>query len=133
MTNVDRTVGAMLSNRVTSRYGEPGLPEDTITIDAEGTAGQSFGAFLASGVSMHLDGSANDYVGKGLSGGKLTIRTPETAAYDPTENVSIGNVALYGATDGQLYVNGVAGERFAVRNSGATAVVEASATTAAST
>ncbi|WP_207217114.1 glutamate synthase large subunit [Natrinema altunense] len=124
VTNVDRTVGAMLSNRVTSRYGEPGLPEDTITIDAEGTAGQSFGAFLASGVSMHLDGSANDYVGKGLSGGKLTIRTPETAAYDPTENVSIGNVALYGATDGQLYVNGVAGERFAVRNSGATAVVE---------
>jgi glutamate synthase (NADPH/NADH) large chain len=124
VTNVDRTVGAMLSNRVTSRYGEAGLPEDTITIDAEGTAGQSFGAFLASGVSMHLDGSANDYVGKGLSGGKLTIRTPETAAYDPTENVSIGNVALYGATDGQMYVNGVAGERFAVRNSGTKAVVE---------
>ncbi|QLK27551.1 glutamate synthase large subunit [Natrinema zhouii] len=124
VTNVDRTVGAMLSNRITSRYGEPGLPEDTITVDIEGTAGQSFGAFLASGVSMHLDGSANDYVGKGLSGGKLTIRTPETAAYDPTENISIGNVALYGATDGQLYVNGVAGERFAVRNSGAKAVVE---------
>ncbi len=124
VTNVDRTVGAMLSNRITSRYGEPGLPEDTITVDLEGTAGQSFGAFLASGVSMHLDGSANDYVGKGLSGGKLTIRTPETAAYDPTENISIGNVALYGATDGQLYVNGVAGERFAVRNSGAKAVVE---------
>ncbi len=124
VTNVDRTVGAMLSNRITDRYGEPGLPEDTITVDAEGTAGQSFGAFLASGVSMHLDGSANDYVGKGLSGGKLTIRTPETASYDPTENVAIGNVALYGATDGQLYVNGVAGERFAVRNSGAKAVVE---------
>ncbi|WP_226039390.1 glutamate synthase large subunit [Natrinema sp. DC36] len=124
VTNVDRTVGAMLSNRITDRYGESGLPEDTITIDAAGTAGQSFGAFLASGVSMHLDGSANDYVGKGLSGGKLTIRTPETASYDPTENVSIGNVALYGATDGQLYVNGVAGERFAVRNSGAKAVVE---------
>ncbi|NUC74665.1 glutamate synthase large subunit [Haloterrigena sp. SYSU A558-1] len=124
VTNVDRTVGAMLSNRITSRYGEPGLPEDTITVDLEGTAGQSFGAFLASGVSMHLDGSANDYVGKGLSGGKITIRTPETAGYDPTENISIGNVALYGATDGQLYVNGVAGERFAVRNSGAKAVVE---------
>ncbi|OLZ39671.1 glutamate synthase subunit alpha [Natrinema saccharevitans] len=124
VTNVDRTVGAMLSNRITDRYGEPGLPEDTITVDVEGTAGQSFGAFLASGVSIHLDGSANDYVGKGLSGGKLTIRTPESAAYDPTENVSIGNVALYGATDGQLYVNGVAGERFAVRNSGAKAVVE---------
>ncbi|WP_081655517.1 glutamate synthase large subunit [Halopiger goleimassiliensis] len=124
VTNVDRTVGAMLSNRITSRYGEPGLPEDTITVDLEGTAGQSFGAFLASGVSMHLDGSANDYVGKGLSGGKITIRTPETASYDPTENVAIGNVALYGATGGQLYVNGVAGERFAVRNSGAKAVVE---------
>ncbi|RZV11445.1 glutamate synthase (NADPH/NADH) large chain [Natrinema hispanicum] len=124
VTNVDRTVGAMLSNRITDRYGEPGLPDDTITVDLEGTAGQSFGAFLASGVSMHLDGSANDYVGKGLSGGKLTIRTPETAAYDPTDNVAIGNVALYGATDGQLYVNGVAGERFAVRNSGAKAVVE---------
>ncbi|WP_254762063.1 glutamate synthase large subunit [Natrinema marinum] len=124
VTNVDRTVGAMLSNQITSRYGEPGLPEDTLTVDLEGTAGQSFGAFLASGVSMHLDGSANDYVGKGLSGGKLTVRTPETASYDPTENVAIGNVALYGATDGQLYVNGVAGERFAVRNSGAKAVVE---------
>ncbi|WP_408957030.1 glutamate synthase large subunit [Natrinema sp. 74] len=124
VTNVDRTVGAMLSNQITSRYGEPGLPEDTITVDLEGTAGQSFGAFLASGVSMHLDGSANDYVGKGLSGGKLTVRTPETAAYEPTENVAIGNVALYGATDGQCYVNGVAGERFAVRNSGAKAVVE---------
>ncbi|MDQ2050485.1 glutamate synthase large subunit [Natronolimnohabitans sp. A-GB9] len=124
VTNVDRTVGAMLSNRITSRYGEPGLPEDTITVDLEGTAGQSFGAFLASGVSLHLDGSANDYVGKGLSGGKVTVRTPEIASYDPTENVAIGNVALYGATDGQLYVNGVAGERFAVRNSGAKAVVE---------
>ncbi|QLG49403.1 glutamate synthase large subunit [Natrinema halophilum] len=124
VSNIDRTVGAMLSNRITSRYGEPGLPEDTITVDLEGTAGQSFGAFLASGVSMHLNGSANDYVGKGLSGGKLTVRTPKTAAYDPTENVAIGNVALYGATDGQLYVNGVAGERFAVRNSGAKAVAE---------
>ncbi|MFP8954990.1 glutamate synthase large subunit [Natrialbaceae archaeon A-arb3/5] len=124
VTNVDRTVGAMLSNRITSRYGEPGLPEDTITVDLEGTAGQSFGAFLANGVSLHLDGSANDYVGKGLSGGKIAIRTPETANYDPTENIAIGNVALYGATGGQLYVNGVAGERFAVRNSNAKAVVE---------
>ncbi|THE66196.1 glutamate synthase large subunit [Salinadaptatus halalkaliphilus] len=124
VTNVDRTVGAMLSNRITDRYGEAGLPEDTITVDLEGTAGQSFGAFLASGVSMHLDGSANDYVGKGLSGGKIAIRTPETASYDPTENITIGNVALYGSTDGQCYVNGVAGERFAVRNSGAKAVVE---------
>ncbi|AXR81538.1 glutamate synthase large subunit [Natrarchaeobaculum sulfurireducens] len=124
VTNVDRTVGAMLSNRITSRYGETGLPEDTITVDLEGTAGQSFGAFLASGVSLHLEGSANDYVGKGLSGGKITVRTPESAGYEPTENVAIGNVALYGSTGGQLYVNGVAGERFAVRNSGAKAVVE---------
>ncbi|MFC7231023.1 glutamate synthase large subunit [Saliphagus sp. GCM10025308] len=122
--NVDRAVGTMLSNRVSSRYGEPGLPEDTLTVDLEGTAGQSFGAFLAHGLSFHLEGSANDYVGKGLSGGKLTVRTPETAAYEPTENVAIGNVALYGATGGELYVNGVAGERFAVRNSGAKAVVE---------
>ncbi|ELY94290.1 glutamate synthase [Natrialba chahannaoensis JCM 10990] len=124
VANVDRAVGAMLSNRITSRYGEAGLPADTITADLEGTAGQSFGAFLASGVSMHLTGAANDYVGKGLSGGKITVRTPENAAYDPSQNVAIGNVALYGATDGQLYVNGVAGERFAVRNSGAKAVVE---------
>ncbi|MFC6716833.1 glutamate synthase large subunit [Natrialbaceae archaeon GCM10025810] len=124
ITNVDRAVGAMLSNRVTSRYGEPGLPEDTVTVDLEGTAGQSFGAFLASGVSLHLTGSGNDYVGKGLSGGKLTVRTPEDAAYDPTENIAIGNVALYGATGGECYVNGVAGERFAVRNSGAKTVVE---------
>ncbi|WP_312907276.1 glutamate synthase large subunit [Natronosalvus caseinilyticus] len=122
--NVDRAVGTMLSNRVSSRYGEPGLPEDTLTVDLEGTAGQSFGAFLAHGLSFHLEGSANDYVGKGLSGGKLTVRTPETAAYEPTESVAIGNVALYGATGGELYVNGVAGERFAVRNSGAKAVVE---------
>ncbi|WP_276254583.1 glutamate synthase large subunit [Halomontanus rarus] len=125
ITNVDRTVGAMLSNRVTSRYGEPGLPEDTLTVDLEGTAGQSFGAFLASGVSMHLTGSANDYVGKGLSGGKIAIQTPESVTYDAAENIAIGNVALYGATDGECYVNGVAGERFAVRNSGAKAVVEA--------
>ncbi|APW96250.1 glutamate synthase subunit alpha [Halobiforma lacisalsi AJ5] len=122
--NVDRAVGALLSNRITSRYGEPGLPEDTLTVDLEGTAGQSFGAFLANGVSLHLEGTANDHVGKGLSGGKIAVRTPDDAGYEPTENVAIGNVALYGATDGQLYVNGVAGERFAVRNSGAKAVVE---------
>ncbi|GAB3019615.1 glutamate synthase large subunit [Natronobiforma cellulositropha] len=124
ISNVDRSVGAMVSNRVTRRYGEPGLPEDTLTVDLEGTAGQSFGAFLASGVSMHLTGSANDYVGKGLSGGKLSVRTPATAAYTAAENIAIGNVALYGATGGECYVNGLAGERFAVRNSGAKAVVE---------
>ena len=124
VSNVDRAVGAVLSNRVASRYGEAGLPDETITVDAAGTAGQSFGAFLASGISIHLTGTANDYVGKGLSGGTVTVRTPETAGYDPAENVAIGNVALYGATGGECYVNGVAGERFAVRNSGATAVVE---------
>ncbi|WP_114575828.1 glutamate synthase large subunit [Saliphagus sp. LR7] len=124
VTNVDRTIGAMVSNRVTDRYGESGLPEGTLTVDLEGTAGQSFGAFLASGISMRLTGGANDYVGKGLSGGKLAVRTPDRAAYEAAENMAIGNVALYGATDGECYVNGVAGERFAVRNSGAKAVVE---------
>ncbi|WP_255168768.1 glutamate synthase large subunit [Natrononativus amylolyticus] len=124
VSNVDRAVGTMLSNRVTSRYGEAGLPDDTLAVDLEGTAGQSFGAFLASGLSLHLEGGANDHVGKGLSGGKITVRTPEAAGYEPTQNVAIGNVALYGATGGECYVNGVAGERFAVRNSGAAAVVE---------
>ena len=124
ISNVDRAVGTMLSNRVSKRYGEGGLPDDTVTIDFEGVAGQSFGAFLASGISLHLTGPANDYVGKGLSGGKITVRTPDSAPYDPTENVAIGNVSLYGATGGECYVNGVAGERFAVRNSGAKAVVE---------
>ncbi|ELZ14333.1 glutamate synthase [Halovivax asiaticus JCM 14624] len=122
--NVDRAVGTMLSNRVASRYGEAGLPDETISVSLDGTAGQSFGAFLASGVSLHLTGVANDYVGKGLSGGIVTVDGPNGVRYDPAETVSIGNVALYGATDGECYVEGVAGERFAVRNSGAKAVVE---------
>jgi glutamate synthase (NADPH/NADH) large chain len=124
ISNVDRAVGAMLSNRISKAYGGTGLPDDTISIDFEGVAGQSFGAFLASGVTMRLEGACNDYVGKGLSGGKLIVRTPETAAYVADENVLIGNVALYGATQGEAYINGVAGERFAVRNSGVKAVVE---------
>ncbi len=124
LTNVDRAVGAMLSNRISNEYGGEGLPEDTITCEFDGIAGQSFGAFLANGVTMDLTGAANDYVGKGLSGGKLVVRTPETAAYEPDENVLVGNVALYGATQGEAYVNGVAGERFGVRNSGVKAVVE---------
>jgi glutamate synthase (NADPH/NADH) large chain len=124
ITNADRAVGATLSHAVSSAYGPEGLPEDTIAVDLEGTAGQSFGAFLQTGVAMHLTGSANDYVGKGLSGGKLSITTPAHAGYDPAENVCIGNVALYGATQGEAYVNGQAGERFAVRNSGVRAVVE---------
>ncbi|WP_049987933.1 glutamate synthase large subunit [Halobellus rufus] len=124
ISNVDRAVGAMLSNRISKDHGGAGLADDTVRVDFDGVAGQSFGAFLAGGVTMHLTGAANDYVGKGLSGGRLIVETPENAAYEPDENVLIGNVALYGATQGELYVNGVAGERFAVRNSGVKAVVE---------
>lgn len=122
--NVDRAVGAMLSNRVSEAHGGEGLDDDTISVGLTGAAGQSFGAFLASGVSMRLTGTANDYVGKGLSGGKVVVNTPGTAGYDPSENIAVGNVALYGATDGECYVNGRAGERFGVRNSGVKAVVE---------
>ncbi|MFB6160901.1 MAG: glutamate synthase large subunit, partial [Haloferacaceae archaeon] len=124
LSNADRAVGAMLSNRISKEYGTEGLADDTVTCSFRGVAGQSFGAFLQDGVTMTLTGAANDYVGKGLSGGKLVVRTPENAAYEADENVLIGNVALYGATQGELYVNGVAGERFAVRNSGVKAVVE---------
>jgi len=124
ITNVDRTVGATLSNRIVRGHGPDGLPADTVRVAFEGAAGQSFGAFLAPGVTFDLEGVANDYLGKGLSGGKLVVRTPAEAAFEPTENTVIGNVALYGATAGEVYVNGVAGERFAVRNSGARAVVE---------
>jgi glutamate synthase (NADPH/NADH) large chain len=124
ISNGDRAVGAMLSNRISQRYGESGLPEDTISCTFDGIAGQSFGAFLAKGVTMELVGATNDYVGKGLSGGKVIVRTPETAGYEPDENILVGNVCLYGATRGELYVNGLAGERFAVRNSGVKAVVE---------
>jgi glutamate synthase (ferredoxin) len=122
--NVNRAVGATLSNRISREYGVEGLPADTITCRFSGTAGQSFGAFLQDGVTMELVGTANDYVGKGLSGGKLLLRTPTDAGYAAEENVVIGNVALYGATQGECYVNGVAGERFAVRNSGVRGVVE---------
>ena len=124
ISTVDRAVGATLSNRISKRHGTQGLPEDTITVDFGGTAGQSFGAFLQDGVTMQLTGTANDYVGKGLSGGKLILNTPNDAAYEPEENILIGNVALYGATQGEAYINGMAGERFAVRNSGVKAVVE---------
>ncbi|TKX79376.1 glutamate synthase large subunit [Halorubrum sp. SD626R] len=122
--NVDRAVGATLSNRVVSEHGGEGLPDDTVTCRFDGYAGQSFGAFLASGVTLELTGAANDYLGKGLSGGRIVVNTPEEAGYDPAENVVAGNVGLYGATDGEAYVNGVAGERFGVRNSGVRAVVE---------
>lgn len=122
--NVDRAVGATLSNRVVSEHGGEGLPDDTVTCRFDGYAGQSFGAFLAPGVTLELTGAANDYLGKGLSGGRIVVNTPEEAGYDPAENVVAGNVGLYGATAGEVYVNGVVGERFGVRNSGVRAVVE---------
>ncbi|MGA3403252.1 MAG: glutamate synthase large subunit [Acetobacteraceae bacterium] len=122
--NVNRTVGAMLSGEVAQRYGHTGLPDDTIAINLHGTAGGSFGAFLARGVTLNLTGDANDYVGKGLSGGRVVVRQPPEAKRDPLENIIVGNTVLYGAIAGEAYFNGVAGERFAVRNSGAVAVVE---------
>ncbi|MFB6106108.1 MAG: glutamate synthase large subunit [Halobacteriaceae archaeon] len=124
ISNRDRAVGATLSHAISRRYGYDGLADDAVTVNFEGKAGQSFGAFLANGTTFTLDGAANDYVGKGLSGGKLVLTTPEDAAYEPEENTLIGNVALYGGTSGEAYINGVAGERFAVRNSGVRAVVE---------
>ncbi len=122
--NSNRTVGAMLSNQVAKRYGEDGLPEDTIRVNFKGSAGQSFAAFLARGVTMNIEGDANDYFGKGLSGGKVIIRPPLVSSFDPEQNILVGNVVLYGATDGKMFIRGIAGERFAVRNSGAQAVVE---------
>ena len=122
--NVHRTVGAMLSGEIARRHGSAGLPDDTIRFQFSGSAGQSFGAFLARGVTLELEGDANDYVGKGLSGGRLIVYPPRSATFQPEENILIGNVALYGATSGEAFFNGMAGERFAVRNSGARAVVE---------
>jgi len=122
--NTDRTIGAMLSGEVAKRYGQAGLPDDTINIKLTGTAGQSFGAFLARGISIELTGDANDYVGKGLSGGRLVIMPPPQSKIVPHESIIVGNTVLYGATEGECYFRGVAGERFAVRNSGAIAVVE---------
>ena len=122
--NVNRTVGAMLSGEVARRHGHTGLPDGTISLRFNGVAGQSFGAFLAHGVSAELIGDANDYVGKGLSGGRVIVRQPEHVDREPTENIIVGNTVLYGAIAGEAYFQGVAGERFAVRNSGAVAVVE---------
>jgi glutamate synthase domain-containing protein 2/glutamate synthase domain-containing protein 3 len=122
--NVHRTVGAMLSGRIARRHGAQGLPADTIKIRFSGSAGQSFGAFLVSGVTLTLEGDANDYVGKGLCGGQINVFPPANSTFAPEENILVGNTVLYGATSGYAFFNGVAGERFAVRNSGATAVVE---------
>ena len=122
--NIDRSAGAMLSGEVAKRYGHAGLPEDTIHVSLTGTAGQSFGAFLARGITFELEGEANDYVGKGLSGGRIVIKPPADGGIVPEESIIVGNTVLYGAIAGECYFRGVAGERFAVRNSGATAVVE---------
>jgi glutamate synthase domain-containing protein 2/glutamate synthase domain-containing protein 1/glutamate synthase domain-containing protein 3 len=124
INNSDRTAATMLSSAVAKKYGAQALPHDTITIRFTGSAGQSFGAFLARGITLHLEGDANDYVGKGLSGGKITVSTPRDASFVASQNIIVGNVTLYGATSGEAYFNGMGGERFAVRNSGAMAVVE---------
>jgi glutamate synthase (NADPH/NADH) large chain len=117
-------VGTILGHEVTKRYGEDGLPDDTIDVTFTGSAGQSFGAFVPSGITLRLLGDANDYLGKGLSGGRLIIRPHAAAPFPAEDNVIAGNVILYGATGGETFIRGVVGERFAVRNSGATAVVE---------
>jgi glutamate synthase (NADPH/NADH) large chain len=122
--NTDRTTGAMLSGKIASLYGSSGLPDGTIKCRFSGSAGQSFGAFLVSGVELFLEGDSNDYLGKGLSGGRIIVVPPEGSLFDPDKNIIIGNTVLYGATKGEIYISGVAGERFGVRNSGAIAVVE---------
>ena len=124
IANTDRSVGAMLSGVVASRYGQEGLPDQTIQVKFKGSAGQSFGAFLAHGISFKLEGEANDYLGKGLSGGHISVQPPVRSDFAAEDNVIVGNTLLYGATSGEVYINGRAGERFAVRNSGAIAVVE---------
>ncbi|MBN1787613.1 MAG: glutamate synthase large subunit [Sedimentisphaerales bacterium] len=122
--NINRTVGAILSNRVINKYGEKGLGDDTLQVVLKGSAGQSFGAFLAPGITLQLIGESNDYLGKSLSGGRIVVKTPENAPFMSHENIIVGNTVLYGATMGQAFINGMAGERFCVRNSGVTAVVE---------
>ncbi|MFG1380752.1 glutamate synthase large subunit [Xanthobacter versatilis] len=122
--SVDRSAGAMLSGAVAKAYGGQGLPDDTIHVELSGTAGQAFAAFLAAGVTFDLIGEANDYVGKGLSGGRIIVRPPANAAIVPEDSIIVGNTVMYGATEGECYFRGIAGERFAVRNSGAIAVVE---------
>ena len=126
ITNVDRTVGAMLSGEISRRYGEEGLPNNTIMANFSGTAGQSFGAFLVKGLSFRLEGDCNDYIGKGLSGGRIIVVPPVGSTFNPDENIIIGNTSFYGATSGEAYIRGVAGERFCVRNSGAKTVIEGS-------
>jgi len=123
--NVNRVVGTILGSEVSRRYGFDGLPEDTIKLHFQGSAGQSFGAFIPKGITLTLEGDSNDYIGKGLSGGKIIVYPPAESTFVPEENIIVGNVAFYGATAGEAYVRGAAGERFCVRNSGVHAVVEA--------
>ncbi|MBM3891855.1 MAG: glutamate synthase subunit alpha, partial [Verrucomicrobia bacterium] len=123
--NVNRVVGTITGSEITREYGPDGLPDDTIELTFQGSAGQSFGAFVPRGMTLILEGDANDYLGKGLSGGKIIVYPPEGSAFAPEENIIIGNVAFYGATSGEAYIRGAAGERFCVRNSGLRAVVEA--------
>jgi glutamate synthase (NADPH/NADH) large chain len=122
--NTDRAAGAMLSGEIAKRYGHAGLPHNTIRVKLTGTAGQSFGAWLARGVTLELEGEGNDYVGKGLSGGRIIVRPPGNSGIVPEESIIVGNTVLYGAISGECYFRGIAGERFAVRNSGAIAIVE---------
>ena len=122
--NTDRVVGTILGSEITRLYGLDGLPEDTIRLHFKGSAGQSFGAFLPPGITLRLEGDANDHVGKGLSGGKIIIHPFAEAPFNPHENIIIGNVAFYGATSGEAYISGIAGERFCIRNSGVNAVIE---------
>jgi glutamate synthase (ferredoxin) len=124
ISNTDRVVGTIVGSEISRRYGEAGLTEDTIKLTFVGSAGQSFGAFAPNGMSLKLEGDSNDYIGKGLSGGKIIVYPPKTSDFEPEKNILIGNVAFYGATSGEAYINGIAGERFCVRNSGVKAVVE---------
>jgi glutamate synthase (ferredoxin) len=122
--NTNRVVGTILGSELTRRFGPQGLPEDTIHFHFQGSAGQSFGAFVPPGMTLELEGDANDYFGKGLSGGKVILYPPEGSTFIPEENIIVGNVAFYGATNGEAYIRGMSGERFCVRNSGVRAVVE---------
>ncbi len=124
VTNTDRSFGTIFGSEITKKYGGEGLPEDTFIVKCNGAGGQSFGAFIPKGLTLELVGDSNDYFGKGLSGGKLVVYAPAGVKYEKDENIIIGNVALYGATSGKAFISGVAGERFCVRNSGASAVVE---------
>ncbi len=122
--NVNRTVGTVLSSHIAKKYGLEGLAPDTISIKFTGSAGQSFGAFLARGITLTLEGESNDYIGKGLSGGKIIVYPPKASIFTPEDTILVGNTSLYGATQGEAYFYGMAGERFAVRNSGVHAVIE---------